>query len=122
MRSRAGPAGGRSRSWKARQRLVPPRMYTARTRDWAMVLPFGGGLGEQAAGQQHVALARAQDRTQAEAHPGPPIGGPHRAARGEAAAQVLEVEHVVALDAVVVTGVLELERHDAPVDEVGAVD
>src|SRR5262245_50037901 len=74
--SRAGPGAGRSRSWKTRQRLVPPRMYTAGifrcaivatslARLVAWVARLGSGPApcqrEDAASQENVALARGED-------------------------------------------------------------
>ena len=85
----AGRARGRPGSGWCRRACRPPGLAAGSMRRPSRRSPRlrrgarwrgGGGLGEQAAGQQHVALARAQDRAHAEARAGA-RGSPPRPAR-----------------------------------------
>ena len=124
--SRSRPAAGRSRSWKTRQRLVPPRMYTAPDSPLghgcrsALRSAVCGEAGRRPAG----CPARAAVSTQraAKRAAGAPVRSPRRRARGERAAQVRRGGAGRRARWRRSRPGRRTRAADAPVDQVGAVD
>src|SRR5882724_6657833 len=81
-----------------------------------------GGLGEEASGEEDIALARGEHAARLEGGPRSLVSHRDLPASVERVAEIVEAQQVVALDRLVVGGVVELERYQPPVDEVGAVD
>src|SRR2546421_60102 len=87
----------------------------ARTR----VAPRGG---EQAAGEEDLALARGEHTRRREGDARPLVHHADACAGGQRRAQIVRAQPVVPLDAVVDGRIVEGQRDDAPVDEIRAVD